>query len=174
MPSTSSSRWFRRPRSCRHFEGERKTFLQKVLAQARKAKTWFHIDLDQACQAIGAPRDRVVRALDYLAEQKWLELKTAGVRQRYQMRNRPSDLPALVKSLYDRVLQRESREIQRLRQVAQWVEQDACQVAALGRPFRRPDGSALRPLLLVPAGRQAGEAARRGRKPRSIRPSGRR
>ena len=39
----------------RHFEGERKTFLQKLLAQAHKAQTWFHIDLDQACQAIGAP-----------------------------------------------------------------------------------------------------------------------
>ena len=37
----------------RHFEGERKAFLQKVLAQAHKAKTWFHIDLDQAGQAIG-------------------------------------------------------------------------------------------------------------------------
>ena len=122
----------------RHFEGERKTFLQKVLAQARKAQTWFHIELDQAAQAIGAPRDRVVRALDYLAEQKWLELKTAGVRQRYHVRNRPSDLAALVKTLYDRVLQRESREIQRLRQVARWVEQDACQVAALGAHFGDP------------------------------------
>jgi ATP-dependent DNA helicase RecQ len=54
------------------------------------------------------------------------------------MRNRPSDLSALVKSLYDRVLQRESREIQRLRQVAHWVEQDACQVAALGAHFGDP------------------------------------
>ena len=138
MPSTSSSRWFRRPRSCGISKASGKTFLQKVLAQAHKAKTWFHIDLDQASQAIGAPRDRVVRALDYLAEKKWLELQTAGVRQRYHMRNRPSDRAALVKSLYDRVLQRESREIQRLRQVAQWVEQDACQVAALGAHFGDP------------------------------------
>ena len=122
----------------RHFEGERKTFLQKVLCQAHQARTWFHIDLDQACQAIGEPRDRIVRALDYLGEQKWLELKTAGVRQRYHMRNRPSDLSALVKSLYDRVLQREVREIERLRQVAQWVEQDACQVAALSAHFGDP------------------------------------
>ena len=54
------------------------------------------------------------------------------------MRKRPSDLSALVKSLYDRVLQRETREIQRLRQVAHWVEQDACQVAALGAHFGDP------------------------------------
>ena len=39
----------------RHFEGERKEFLQKLLAQAHRAKTWFHIDLDQAALAIGAP-----------------------------------------------------------------------------------------------------------------------
>jgi ATP-dependent DNA helicase RecQ len=36
------------------------------------------------------------------------------------------------------VLHRETREIQRLRQVAQWVEQDACQVAALGAHFGDP------------------------------------
>jgi len=122
----------------RHFEGERKTFLEKVLGQAHRAQTWFHIDLDGASQAIGQPRDRIVRALDYLAEQKWLELRTAGVRQRYHMRDRPSDLPALVKSLYDRLLQRETREIKRLGQVARWVEQDACQVAALGAHFGDP------------------------------------
>ena len=120
------------------FEGERKTFVQKVLAQAYKAKTWFHIDLDQASQAIGEPRDRVVRALDYLAEKRWLELRTAGIRQRFHVCKRPSDLVALAKSLYDRVLQRETREIQRLRQVAHWVEQDGCQVGALGAHFGDP------------------------------------
>jgi ATP-dependent DNA helicase RecQ len=121
-----------------HFEGPRKTFLQKLLAQAKKAQTWFHVNLDEVCRNIGEPRDRVVRALDYLAEQKWLELKTAGVRQKYHMRNRPFDQAALVKTLYTRVLQREAREIERLRQVAQWVGQDSCQVAALGRHFGDP------------------------------------
>jgi ATP-dependent DNA helicase RecQ len=122
----------------RHFEGDRKAFLQKVLAQAQKAQTWFHLDLDKAAQVIGEPRDRVVRALDYLAEKNWLELTTAGLRQRYRVRNRPGDLTLLAKSLYDRVVQREAREIQRLRQVAQWVEQDNCQVAALGKHFGDP------------------------------------
>ena len=59
------------------FDGPRKAFLQKRLAQAKKAKTWFHINLEQACEERSANRAyRVVRALDYLAEQKWLELKT--------------------------------------------------------------------------------------------------
>jgi ATP-dependent DNA helicase RecQ len=121
-----------------HFDGPRKTFLQKLLAQAKKAQTWFHVNLEEACRNIGEPRDRVVRALDYLSEQKWLELKTAGVRQKYRLQNRPADQAALVKTLYTRVLQRESREIERLRQVAEWVQQDSCQVAALGKHFGDP------------------------------------
>jgi ATP-dependent DNA helicase RecQ len=121
-----------------HFEGERKTFLQKILAQAKKSRTWLYIDLDRAAEAVGQPRNRVVRALDYLAEKKWMELKTAGVRQRYRVHNRPGDLSALTKLLHDRVLQRETREIQRLRQVAQWVQQDSCQAAALGAHFGDP------------------------------------
>ena len=122
----------------RHFEGERKAFLQKVLAQASKAKTWFHIDLDQAC-----PGDR--RAARPRRSGVGLPGRTevAGAEDRRRAAalsdaQRPSDLSPLVKSLYDRVLHRESREIQRLRQVAHWVEQDACQVAALGAHFGDP------------------------------------
>src|SRR5262249_6346904 len=73
-----------------------------------------------------------------LAEQKWLELKTAGIRQRYHLRERPRDQAALIKTLCTRVLQREAREIERLRQVARWVEQNECQVAALGKHFGDP------------------------------------
>jgi ATP-dependent DNA helicase RecQ len=120
------------------FEGERRDFLAKLLAQARKAKTWFHIDLDRACRAIAAPRDRVVRALDYLAEQGSLELQSTGVRNRYRVARPPGDLAELSRTLCDRLLQRESREIGRLRQVADWVQHDGCQVAALGAHFAEP------------------------------------
>jgi ATP-dependent DNA helicase RecQ len=117
------------------FEGERRDFLAKLLAQSRKAKIWFDIDLDQAAAATGASRDRVVAALDYLGEQGLLELKVAGVRHRFQIKRRPDDPRALLRTLYDRLMQRETREIERLRQVAALVERDGCQVAALGEHF---------------------------------------
>src|SRR5690606_6645237 len=60
-----------------HFDGERRTFLTQVLSQVKKAKTWMHIDVDAAAKAIGTQRDRVVRALDYLSEQGWIELESA-------------------------------------------------------------------------------------------------
>ena len=138
------------------FEGERRDFLAKLFSQARKAKIWFEIDVDRAAEAIGATRDRVIRALDYLAEQGLMELKTTGVRHRFRVKRRPDDPRALLQTLYDRLLQRETREIERLRQVAGWVEHDGCQVAALGAPFRRPAGRTVRALLVV-SGRRKGQ-----------------
>ena len=73
-----------------------------------------------------------MRALDYLAERQFLELKVAGVRHRFKILRRPDDTAALSRSLYDRALQRERREIARLGQVAALVEHDGCQVAAWG------------------------------------------
>jgi ATP-dependent DNA helicase RecQ len=120
------------------FDGERRTFLASLLSQARQAKVWFRIDVEQACQAIGAPRDRVVRALDYLAERGYLELRSTGVRNRYHAKRAPGDPAELSRTLHDRLVQRESREIGRLRQVADWVQHDGCQVTALGAHFAEP------------------------------------
>jgi ATP-dependent DNA helicase RecQ len=121
-----------------HFQGERREFLSRLFAQATKAKKWFQLDVDEACRAIGAPRDRAVRALDYLAEQHYLELQTSGVRYRYHLQRKPDDLEALVRTLNKRLVERESREIGRLGAVAKWVELDGCQVGALGAHFAEP------------------------------------
>src|SRR5579885_1581530 len=99
------------------FEGERRQFLAAVLRQARKAKTWFYLDLDEAARAAGAPRERVVRAVDYLAEQGLLTVKAYGVRQRYRRLRLPQDPDALADDLHRRTLEREAREVARLNQV---------------------------------------------------------
>jgi len=117
------------------FEGERHTFLTGLFHQARKAKTWFSIDLDQAATALNTPRERIVRALDWLGEQQLLEIKVAGIRHRYQRLNQPDSLEALIAELYQRVLAREQAEIQRLQQVLDLVTLDNCQTNALAAHF---------------------------------------
>ena len=117
------------------FEGERRTFLADLFRQATKARTWFRIDVDEAGLAIGARRDRVVRALDYLGEQGLLEVRAAGVRFRFTRLKMPEDLAALAQSLYQRTLKREQREIARLDQVVGLVGRDGCQVSALCAHF---------------------------------------
>jgi ATP-dependent DNA helicase RecQ len=120
------------------FEGERQEFLRKLLAQAQKAKVWFNIDLEQAAQATGSPRDRVVRALDYLGEQRLLELEAEGVRQRFRCLRRPEHPEGLAAELHRRTLDREKRELARLNQVVEWVRHRGCQVSQLGAHFGEP------------------------------------
>lgn len=117
------------------FEGERRAFLADVFRQSRKAKTWFYIDVDEAAAAIGTARERVVRALDYLSEQQLLEVKAQGVRNRYTLRKPCDDLDGLAERLNANSVEREQREIARLRQVIELASHDGCHVAALCRHF---------------------------------------
>ncbi|HVG06275.1 MAG TPA: RecQ family ATP-dependent DNA helicase [Thermoanaerobaculia bacterium] len=117
------------------FAGERREFLRGIFGQARKAKIWSHIDLEAAAQALGAPRDRLVRALDYLAEQNLLEVRAAGLRHPYRWLRRPDDLDEMAKSLHRHTLDRETREIARLDQVLTLAAHDGCQTAFLAEHF---------------------------------------
>jgi ATP-dependent DNA helicase RecQ len=118
-----------------HFAGERREFLATLLRCAEKARTWLHLDLERAIQATGAPRERIVRALDYLAAQQWLEVKVEGVRNRFRRLRLPSDLDAVAQTLYARSLAREERELARLHQVLELATHDGCQVAQLCAHF---------------------------------------
>ena len=117
------------------FEGDRREFLLNVFRQSSKKKTWLSIDVDQAASAIGSSRDRVVRALDYLGEQQMLEVKVAGVRNRYQRLKMPDDAAALADSLYRQAKEREARETARLQQVLDLAAHDGCQVSSLNAHF---------------------------------------
>ncbi len=117
------------------FEGERREFLAGVFRQVKKAKTWLHIDVDMAANKLGAPRERVVRALDYLAEQGWIDLRAEGTRNQYRRLQLPADEAALADDLYRRMIRRQENDLERLRQVLNLVEHDGCQVASLGQHF---------------------------------------
>jgi len=121
------------------FEGERRDFLTRLLRCAAKAKIWFTIDLDEAVTKTGSPRERVVRALDYLGEHGLLELKVEGVRHRFcRMRRPPANLAELAAPLHMRMVERESREIARLNQVLALAAHHGCQVSRLGEHFGEP------------------------------------
>ncbi len=126
------------------FEGERRQFLRAVFKRADKGKTWFHIDPDETAEAIGCPRDRIVRALDYLAEQGLLEVRAEGVRNRFSILRRPDDLDRLTDVLFQNALELEQREIGRIDQVIDLGSHDGCQVAYLaahfGEKLSRPCG----------------------------------
>ena len=113
------------------FEGERAQFISAVFAAARKGRTWYALDPGLVAQALGQSRDRVVRALEYLDQQGWAEVRVSEVRQRYR-RLRPSeDSETLVGELARRFEARERQEIARLGKTLALVTHDGCQVNAL-------------------------------------------
>jgi ATP-dependent DNA helicase RecQ len=117
------------------FPGERREFLTKVFRQARKAVKWFSIDLDTAAEATGQPRERIVQALEYLAERELLEVKAEGLKNRFHRLRSPADVGALAADLHRRTTEREAREIARLNQVVELAGHDGCQVSRLGEHF---------------------------------------
>jgi len=122
------------------FQGERRQFLEHLLRLARKGKTWFQIDLEQAAKRLSAPRERIVRALDYLGERGWVELQAAGTRNRYERLKTPEQPADLARELHARCVERERQEIARLEQVLSLTRQAGCQVKTLCQHFGEARG----------------------------------
>ncbi len=118
-----------------NFQGEKQAFIAQIFRQASRAKTWFDIDLDKTAEAIGSNRERIIRALDYLAEKNYLEVKVSGVRNPYRHLKMPDNLTSLAAELQQRTLKREQSELARLQQVLDLATLQSCQVNALAHHF---------------------------------------
>jgi ATP-dependent DNA helicase RecQ len=110
------------------FTGERGEFMRELLRSAKKGRVWYHWDLDHAA---GGNRGRVVRALEYMGEQGWLELTASDARQRYSKTTDRVDVAALTDELELRFVQRERSEVERVGQVVSMVEHEGCQTGFL-------------------------------------------
>ena len=110
------------------FDAERASFLTAVLSCARKAKTWFTIDLDEAVSKSGSNRRRVITALNYLEEQGDLELQVSHARLGYRQLKKLSgdEKDQLKEECVARFSKREGNDIKRLHQVVDLVNCNGC------------------------------------------------
>jgi ATP-dependent DNA helicase RecQ len=151
------------------FRGERAEFVRGIFAAAKRGREWYALDPEAAAAALGEDRQRIVRALDYLAEQGWAEVQVADARQRFTRLAEPPDPGALAAELARRFLRREAVEVERLQRVLELVTRDGCQTNALlayfgeqrpepcghcsfcetGRPARLPPAAPLPPIDTV-------------------------
>jgi ATP-dependent DNA helicase RecQ len=114
---------------------ERSEFLRGVFKSARKASKWFRLDVDAAAAKLNQPRQRIMTALDYLAERGDLTLKTAGARQCYRVLKRPQDRAALVELLLKGFRDRERRDVERTRMMFEFSQSPGCLHRRLGDYF---------------------------------------
>ncbi len=108
------------------FDPNRADFLRRVFAEARRGRIWQTLEAHEAAATLGEPRDRIIKALNYLEEQGELIVKPAGVRQGYR-RTSPGTAPGkLSESLTDRFRDRERREIERIQRMLAFAGIPGC------------------------------------------------
>jgi ATP-dependent DNA helicase RecQ len=113
------------------FEGERVRFVSGIFSIAKKGRTWYSLDATAAAESLQSDRSRIIRALEYLQDQGWVELQVSEVRQRYTRLREPDDRAQLIKMLALKFQRREEQEIRRVGQVLGLVTHPGCQTNEL-------------------------------------------
>jgi ATP-dependent DNA helicase RecQ len=119
----------------RQLDPERQKFIRQVLSFSVKRKVWFHIDPSQVAQKISCDRGRVIRALDYMGEQGWLELRFSGLMHGYRRLKQIEDPVGMADAMEQRLLERERNEVSRIDQVLALAAGESCQARALSEHF---------------------------------------
>ncbi len=122
----------------KHFEGERRQFASSVLALSVKKKIWFQISLAQAADRLKCDRTRIVKMLDYFAENGWIELEASGLVFGYRKLKPITDIDSVSHDLYQVALDREIGELARLDELYQLMCAGSCQCALLSQHFGQP------------------------------------
>jgi ATP-dependent DNA helicase RecQ len=119
------------PEIAQQFPGEHGDFVRKLFNVAKKGRTWYGLNPDDAARALGVERRRVVRALEVIEQKGLAEVRAGDVRTPYTRLPGDHDVESISAELAARFLKREDQEIARLKQVVDLVEHDGCQVNAL-------------------------------------------
>ncbi len=108
------------------FDPRRAKFIRGLFQCAKKGRTWFEVDLEQAMEKLDAPRERVVAAFNYLEEQGHLTVRAAGVRQGYRFLQRPVRVEEWLERLWPRFERRETMELERIGRVLAFIQEKSC------------------------------------------------
>ena len=117
------------------FAGERGQFIRDIFAHAKSGRIWYTFDPDDLAQQLQQDRGRLVRAIEYLAEQGDIELQASDVRYRYERLVQAADADALAATLGRRFAEHEARELARIGRVLALVTHAGCQANALAAYF---------------------------------------
>ncbi|QLC73377.1 RecQ family ATP-dependent DNA helicase [Pseudomonas sp. LPB0260] len=108
------------------FDGERRQFVEALVASATRARTWCTLDFEALYQRHRAERSRVVKALDYFQEQGWIELESKQMTEVYALLDPHFDPEALGAELHRYFRQQEGSEIARIQAMLALFESAQC------------------------------------------------
>lgn len=111
------------------FDADRAAFLQQLFSAGRMGRKWLSLDMLTIPLQLNETKERISKALDYLAEKGWIEITVANLRQGYKNNksiNTPEQLTALCEHLNTLFSEREIRDIKRIHSVINFANNPAC------------------------------------------------
>lgn len=117
------------------FEGERADFIQAVFDASKHARVWSVLDFDALPSQYAQDRGRVIKALEYLQENKAIELQTAQMTQVYQITPKPFDIDMLIAKINHKFLDKEQSELARIEHLMAFFASDSCLSQSLSYYF---------------------------------------
>ncbi|MDP1588724.1 MAG: C-terminal helicase domain-containing protein, partial [Prosthecobacter sp.] len=107
---------------------ERQAFLRSLFQCGKRGTKWITLNPDEAAAELNEPRDRVLKALTWLQESGDIELKPSGSRQKYRLaedahRRDPKEITKKMQQLF---AERETRDVERLREVLSFAQHRGC------------------------------------------------
>jgi ATP-dependent DNA helicase RecQ len=108
------------------FEGERRQFVEAIIATSMRARTWATVDFDAMYQQHQAERGRVVTALDYFQEKGWIELESKLMTEVYTVLIADFDPETLALELHDYFKEHETTEVGRIHAMLDLFATERC------------------------------------------------
>ncbi len=111
------------------FDPARADFLRRLFAAGKKGTKWLTLDMIGISEKLQEPKERITKALDYLAEKGVIELTVASLRQTYRNMNavqNAQDLQSLLETLNRLFAEREARDITRIQSILAYANNPKC------------------------------------------------
>lgn len=119
------------------FTGERAEFVEGIFRRAKRGRTWYTLELDEAGRD---ERSRTIRALEFLEEQGLAVVEASDLRLRYQKLRGVDDPDAVAGELAERFERLEAAEVERVGLMAELLAMDGCQTNRLLAYFGETHG----------------------------------
>ncbi len=127
------------------FDADRAAFLQQLFSAGRMGRKWLSLDMLTIPLQLNESKERITKALDYIAEKGWIELTVANLRQGYKNNktiHSSEQLTQLYAHLNNLFAERETRDIKRIHSVLTYANNPACLSQQLMQYFGEADAQA--------------------------------
>ncbi|MEM6468294.1 MAG: ATP-dependent DNA helicase RecQ [Planctomycetota bacterium] len=118
-----------------NFEGERKQFLSNLLGQLTKGRKWFTLNVTAASKAMDEPRERLVKAINFMETQGWIEVNVSDLMHGYRWKRPIAQPKVLADEYHTRLAEREAAQIARIDEVIAMATSQECQSRLLAEHF---------------------------------------